>query len=233
MDFFTHMVEGFTTNFIEDSRWLLLVKGLGITLEISFYAVILGTILGVVLAFLKLSTSKNFIVVFFRWFAKAWVDVIRGTPSFVQLLIINFVVFASIDADKVLVASIAFALNSSAYMAEIIRAGILSIDKGQTEAGRSLGLGHGQTMRYIILPQAVKNILPALGNEFIVLVKETSVAGYIGAYELTKASQIITSRTYNSFWPLFAIAVMYFIVVKLLSIGLNAVERHLRKSDLR
>lgn len=233
MEFFTRLSESFVANFITDDRWKLLVKGLGVTLEISLFAVILGSILGIIFALAKLSTSRNPFISLLRGFSKGFIDVIRGTPSFVQLLIINFVVFAAIDADKVVVASIAFAINSSAYMAEIIRAGILSIDKGQTEAGRSLGLTHWQTMRYIIFPQAIKNILPALGNEFIVLIKETSVAGYIGAYELTKASQIITSRTYNSFWPLFAIAVMYYIVVKILTIFLNKLERALRKSDIR
>ncbi|MBQ2896794.1 MAG: amino acid ABC transporter permease [Clostridia bacterium] len=233
MNFWQSLYDGFHTNIIVSDRWFLLLKGLGITLEISLFAVIIGVVLGVILALAKISKSRNFIIVFFRWISNVFIDVIRGTPSFVQLLIINFVVFASVDIDKTIVASIAFGLNSAAYIAEIIRAGIQSINKGQTEAGRSLGLSEGLTMRYIILPQAIKNILPALGNEFIVLVKETSVAGYIGAYELTKASQIITSRTYNSFWPLFAIAVIYFVVVKLLSVALAALENKLGKSDAR
>ena len=233
MSFWQNLYDGFYTNVVASNRWLLLLKGLGITLEISLFAVIIGVVLGIVLALAKISKSKNIIIAFFRWLSNAFIDVIRGTPSFVQLLIINFVVFASVDIDKTIVASIAFGLNSAAYIAEIIRAGIQSINKGQTEAGRSLGLSEGLTMRYIILPQAIKNILPALGNEFIVLVKETSVAGYIGAYELTKASQIITSRTYNSFWPLLSIAVIYFVVVKLLSAALTAFERKLGKADAR
>ncbi len=233
MSFWQNLYDGFYTNVVASNRWLLLLKGLGITLEISLFAVIIGVVLGIVLALAKISKSKNIIIAFFRWLSNAFIDVIRGTPSFVQLLIINFVVFASVDIDKTIVASIAFGLNSAAYIAEIIRAGIQSINKGQTEAGRSLGLSEGLTMRYIILPQAIKNILPALGNEFIVLVKETSVAGYIGAYELTKASQIITSRTYNSFWPLLSIAVIYFVVVKLLSAALTAFEKKLGKADAR
>ena len=233
MSFWQNLYDGFYTNVVASNRWLLLLKGLGITLEISLFAVIIGVVLGIVLALAKISKSKNIIIAFFRCLSNAFIDVIRGTPSFVQLLIINFVVFASVDIDKTIVASIAFGLNSAAYIAEIIRAGIQSINKGQTEAGRSLGLSEGLTMRYIILPQAIKNILPALGNEFIVLVKETSVAGYIGAYELTKASPIITSRTYNSFWPLLSIAVIYFVVVKLLSAALTAFEKKLGKADAR
>ena len=233
MQFWQNIADGFHTNIIASDRWLLLLKGLLTTLEISLFAVIIGLILGVVLALAKISKSKNIVIALFRWISNAFIDIIRGTPSFVQLLIINFVVFASVDVDRVIVASIAFGLNSAAYIAEIIRAGIQSINKGQTEAGRSLGLSEGQTMRFIILPQAIKNILPALGNEFIVLVKETSVAGYIGAYELTKASQIITSRTYNSFWPLFAIAVIYFVVVKILTFFLTKLENKLGKSDAR
>lgn len=233
MQFWYNLAEGFQTNILDNNRWLLLLKGLGVTLEISLFAVIIGVVLGVVLALAKISKSKNVFIALLRWISNAFIDVIRGTPSFVQLLIINFVVFASVDIDKTIVASIAFGLNSAAYIAEIIRAGIQSINKGQTEAGRSLGLSEGLTMRYIILPQAIKNILPALGNEFIVLVKETSVAGYIGAYELTKASQIITSRTYNSFWPLFAIAVIYFVVVKVLTYFLGKLEKKLGKSDAR
>lgn len=233
MQFWQSIADGFHTNIIASDRWLLLLKGLLTTLEISLFAVIIGLILGVVLALAKISKSKNIFISLLRWISNAFIDVIRGTPSFVQLLIINFVVFASIDVDRVIVASIAFGLNSAAYIAEIIRAGIQSINKGQTEAGRSLGLSESQTMKFIILPQAIKNILPALGNEFIVLVKETSVAGYIGAYELTKASQIITSRTYNSFWPLFAIAVIYFVVVKILTFFLTKLEDKLGKSDAR
>ena len=233
MQFWQSIADGFHTNIIASDRWLLLLKGLLTTLEISLFAVIIGLILGVVLALAKISKSKNIFISLLRWISNAFIDVIRGTPSFVQLLIINFVVFASVDVDRVIVASIAFGLNSAAYIAEIIRAGIQSINKGQTEAGRSLGLSESQTMRFIILPQAIKNILPALGNEFIVLVKETSVAGYIGAYELTKASQIITSRTYNSFWPLFAIAVIYFVVVKILTFFLTKLENKLGKSDAR
>lgn len=233
MQFWQGIADGFYTNIIASDRWLLLLKGLLTTLEISLFAVILGVLLGVLLALAKISKSKNIVIMLLRWISNAFIDVIRGTPSFVQLLIINFVVFASVDVDRVIVASIAFGLNSAAYIAEIIRAGIQSISKGQTEAGRSLGLSESQTMRFIILPQAIKNILPALGNEFIVLVKETSVAGYIGAYELTKASQIITSRTYNSFWPLFAIAIIYFVVVKILTFFLGKLEDALGKSDAR
>lgn len=223
----------FYMNLIYAGRWKMWLTGLGITMEISIFSVILGTILGVFLALAKITTSNNIFMRFFRWFSNTYIDIIRGTPSFVQLLIINFVVFSSVDIDKIIVAIIAFSINSSAYIAEIVRAGILSIDKGQTEAGRSLGLTQTQTMIYIILPQAVKNILPALGNEFITLIKETSVASYISARELTMTAMTIMSRTYEAFWSLIPLAIMYYIVIKIMSIFLSIFEGKLRQSDRR
>ncbi|MFQ8689572.1 MAG: amino acid ABC transporter permease, partial [Blautia sp.] len=160
-----------------------------------------------------------------------YITVIRGTPVVVQLLIIYFVVFASMDVSKVFVAVMAFGMNSGAYVAEIFRSGIMSIDEGQFEAGRSLGFNYAQTMLYIIMPQAFKNVLPALGNEFIVLLKETSVAGYIALQDLTKGGDIIRSRTYDAFMPLIAVALIYLVMVMIFSKLVTLLERRLRNSD--
>jgi len=164
---------------------------------------------------------------------KVYTDVIRGTPSVTQLMIIYFVVFATVDLEKWVIAAIAFGINSGAYVSEIIRAGILSIDKGQTEAGRSLGLNAMQTMVSIIIPQAVKNIFPALCNEFIVLVKETAIVGYIGLVDIQKAGDLIKSATFEAFMPLIATAIIYFVLIKTLTLALARVEKALRKSDNR
>ena len=162
---------------------------------------------------------------------KVYLTVIRGTPVVVQLLIIYFVIFASTDVSKVFAAIMAFGINSGAYVAEICRSGIMSIDIGQLEAGRSLGFSYGRTMWYIILPQAFKNVLPALGNEFIVLLKETSVAGYIALEDLTKGGDIIRSRTYDAFFPLMAVAAIYLIMVVVFSHFVTLLERRLKKSE--
>ena len=156
---------------------------------------------------------------------------IRGTPTLLKLLIMNFVVFGSVSVNEILVGSLAFGINSGAYVAEIVRSGIMSIDQGQTEAGRSLGLNFTQTMRLIIIPQAFKNVLPALVNEFIVLIKETSIIGYIGMMDLTKGAMLIQSRTYNAFMPLLAAAAIYLIVVMVLTFFMNKLERRLRTSE--
>ena len=156
---------------------------------------------------------------------------IRGTPVVVQLLIIYFVIFASVSVDKIIVAVMAFGFNSGAYVAEIFRSGIMSIDNGQMEAGRSLGFTYSQTMFYIVMPQAFKNVLPALGNEFIVLLKETSVSGYIALQDLTKGGDIIRSQTYSAFMPLFAVALIYLVMVLIFTKLVNMLERRLRNSD--
>ena len=218
---------------IHQNRWIYFLNGAKITIIISLLSVLIGTVLGVLLALSKISTSRNFFMRIIRGFSKAFIDVIRGTPTVVQLLIIYFVIFSGVDLDRFLVAVIAFSINAAAYIAEIIRAGVLSIDVGQTEAGRSLGLSHTQTMSRIIMPQAVKNILPALGNEFITLVKETSVASFIGTAELVHVQKTITSITYDGIWPYLIIGVIYYIIVKILTVFLNMFERWLRKSDAR
>ena len=159
---------------------------------------------------------------------KAYLTIIRGTPAMIQLLIIYYVIFASSDISKVLVAIIAFGLNSSAYIAEIVRSGIMSIDEGQFEAGRSLGFSYSQTMTNFILPQAIKNVLPALGNEFIVLIKETSISGYIGIMDLTRGGDLIRSRTYDAFLPLIAVALVYLVIVVVLTSLLSKLEKRLK-----
>ena len=220
-------------NFIYDDRWLLLLKGLGVTLEITFFAIILGTVLGVTLALMRLSKTRVLKVRIFERLATFYITIIRGTPTMVQLLLIYYVVFAAIDVDKVIVAIIAFGLNSAAYVAEIIRAGILAVDRGQMEAGRSLGLSYSKTMLHIIMPQAVKNILPAYTSEFIVLIKETAIVGYISLNDLTRAGDFIRSRTFSALLPLLAVAVVYLLLTSLLAKLFGLLERRMRKSDLR
>ncbi|MDY6103864.1 MAG: amino acid ABC transporter permease [Acetatifactor sp.] len=218
--------------FIEQDRWKLYLKGLGITMEVAFFAAIIGIIIGTVLAFMKLSVKRNGKPSFLARIANAYIDIIRGTPSVLQLLIMWFIIL-SFCRNKILVACLSFGINSGAYVAEIVRAGILAVDKGQTEAGRSLGLSQFQTMRYIVIPQAFKNVLPPLGNEFIVLLKETAILGYVALDDLTRVANQITSRTYEAFMPLIGAALIYFVIIKILTILLNKMERRLRKSDNR
>ncbi len=213
-------------NFLVDKRYLFLVNGLKITIQVSVFAILLGMLLGFTLAFFKLSPIKPL-----QAFASAYINVIRGTPVVTQLLIIYFVIFGSVNISKVLVAVIAFGINSGAYVAEIVRGGILSVDRGQTEAGRSLGLSYKQTMTHIVIPQAVKNIFPALVNEFIVLLKETAIVGYIALEDLTKGADIIRSRTYDPTMPLLSAAIIYFVLTTALSKGMSVIERRLRKGD--
>ena len=222
------IVATFIKCFLKDDRYLLLLDGIGVTIKISLLAVLIGIAIGLVIAFCALSKKKVLNLI-----GKVYTDVIRGTPSVTQLMIIYFVVFATVDLEKWVIAAIAFGINSGAYVSEIIRAGILSIDKGQTEAGRSLGLNAMQTMVSIIIPQAVKNIFPALCNEFIVLVKETAIVGYIGLVDIQKAGDLIKSATFEAFMPLIATAIIYFVLIKTLTLVLARVEKALRKSDNR
>ena len=214
--------------FIREDRYKLLLSGIGVTIKVSLLAVIIGIMIGMLIAMSNLSKKK-----ILRFVGGVYTDVIRGTPAVTQLMIIYFVIFASLQLDKWIIAAIAFGINSGAYVAEIVRSGIMSIDLGQTEAGRSLGLNYAQTMRYIVIPQAVKNILPALGNELITLLKETSVCGFIGLTDLTKGAMIVQSRTYSPFVPYIAIAVLYLIMVLALTSLLGLLERRLRTSDRR
>lgn len=218
-------------NFISDERWKYVVDGLLVTLKVTFFAVLIGIVLGFLVAAIRSTSEQTGKLKILDFFCRIYLTVIRGTPVVVQLLIIYFVIFGSADINKVVVAVMAFGLNSGAYVAEIFRSGIMSIDRGQFEAGRSLGFTYGQTMVHIIMPQAFKNVLPALGNEFIVLLKETSVAGYIALQDLTKSGDIIRSRTYDAFMPLLAVAAIYLIMVVVFTKLVNMLERRLRSSD--
>lgn len=219
--------EQFTQNFIEDDRWMYIVNGLKVTLTITFFAVLIGICIGFIVGIIRSTHDKTGKCKILNVLCKIYLTVFRGTPVVIQLLIIYFVVFGSVRIDKVFVAIIAFGINSGAYVAEIIRSGIMSIDEGQFEAGRSLGFNYLYTMRYIILPQAVKNVLPALGNEFIVLLKETSVAGYIAIADLTKGGDIIRSQTYSAFFPLIGVAAIYLVLVMIFTYLVGRLERRL------
>ncbi|MDD6270063.1 MAG: amino acid ABC transporter permease [Oscillospiraceae bacterium] len=231
MNFFQDFLQTLYDTFIVKDRWRYLTDGLLTTLEITFFAVILGMALGFLIAIVRATHDKTGKLKFLNAISKIYLTVIRGTPVVVQLLIIYFVIFGSVNIDKTFVAVLAFGLNSAAYVAEIVRSGIMSIDKGQFEAGMSLGMNYPRTMLFIILPQAFKNVLPALANEFIVLLKETSVSGYIALADLTKGGDIIRSDTYEAFLPLIAVALIYLIMVMILSWLVTKLERRLAKSD--
>ena len=218
-------------NFIKYDRWMYIVDGLKVTLLVTFFAVLIGIVIGFLVATVRSTYDKTGKLKILNILCQIYLTVIRGTPVVVQLLIIYFVIFGNVNIDKIPVAIMAFGFNSGAYVAEIFRSGIMSIDGGQFEAGRSLGFNYVQTMRYIIMPQAFKNVLPALGNEFIVLLKETSVAGYIALQDLTKAGDIIRSRTYDAFMPLIAVALIYLAMVLIFTKLVNMLERRLRNSD--
>ncbi len=220
----------FYQNFIVDERWRYIVSGLGNTIKITFFAVLLGIVLGFLVAIIRSTYEKTHKLRFLDLLCKVYLTVIRGTPVLIQLMIIYFVVFGSIRVDKVVASVLAFGINSGAYVAEIFRSGIMSIDSGQSEAGRSLGFNYAQTMFYIIMPQAFKNVLPALGNEFIVLLKETSVAGYISLMDLTKGGDIIRGRTL-AVMPLLAVALIYLVMVMFMEKLLGRLERRLRDSE--
>ncbi len=216
------------STFVVDGRWQWFVSGLGYTLLISLFSVLLGLVIGILMALMRLSKSK-----ILRAVSGIYIDIIRGTPTMVQLLIIYFVIFANVHIDKWVVGFIAFGINSGAYIAEIVRGGILSVNIGQTEAGRSLGMTHKQTMASIVMPQAMKNILPALGNEFVVLIKETAVIGMIANIDLVGAARKVQSLTYDYLIPLLSIAVIYYVVIKIISTLLSKVEKGMRKVDKR
>lgn len=227
---FTRFVDKLDTVFIKTNGYNLLLKGLGTTIFISLMAVLLGIVLGFVFALMKLTEVKAGKKTILSRIANIYIDIIRGTPSMVQLLIMYMVVFH--NQFGIVAAILTFGMNSGAYVAEIIRAGIMAVDNGQMEGGRSLGFSYGETMRYIVIPQAIKNILPALGNEFITLIKETAIVGYVAIQDLTKAADFIISRTYETFYPLIAIAIIYYILIKILTKLLNIIERRLRKGDI-
>ena len=223
--------ESFYQNFIEKDRWQYLLTGLENTLLITIFAVLIGVAIGFLVAIIRASHDKNGSLKILNFICRVYLTVIRGTPTMIQLMITYYIIFASVNVSKIFVAVCAFGINSGAYVAEIVRSGIMSIPIGQTEAGRSLGLNYAQTMRLIIVPQAFKNVLPALVNEMIVLIKETAIIGYIGEQDLTKAAMIIQSRTFDAFMPLLAAAVIYLALVMLLTFFMNKLERRLRNSE--
>ncbi len=233
MELINSLKDSFYQNFIADDRWKYLTDGLKNTLLITILAILIGIILGFIVAIIRATHDKTGKMKVLNFFAKIYLTVIRGTPVVVQLMIIYFVIFGSVNINKVFVAVLAFGLNSGAYVAEIVRSGIMSIENGQFEAGSSLGLSYRQTMTSIILPQAFKNVLPALANEFIVLLKETSVAGYIAIADLTKGGDVIRSQTYDPFLPLIAVAVIYLVMVMFLTSLVTKLERRLAKNDKR
>lgn len=235
-------VTDFRFVFIQDDRWKSLFQGLGNTLVITFFAVMIGIVLGAIVATVRTTYDKNngdmkkrnpvgfYILSIANVICKLYLTVIRGTPVVVQLMIAYFIIFATSN-NSTAVAVFAFGINSGAYVAEIIRGGIMSIDEGQFEAGRSLGFNYGQTMIYILIPQVFKVVLPTLCNEFIVLLKETSVAGYVGIMDLTKAGDIIRGRTFSAFLPLLGVAAIYLVMVVILTALVGCLERSLRKNE--
>jgi His/Glu/Gln/Arg/opine family amino acid ABC transporter permease subunit len=228
LDFWETLYKEIYQNVLMNNRWINYLKGLGITLEVSVFAALVGIFLGMLLAMMRLSSVKPL-----QKIAGIYIGVIRGTPMLLQVLIINFGLFGSIAIDRVIIGVIACGINSAAYVSEIIRSGILSVDKGQTEAGRSLGLSGWETMRLIIFPQALKTALPALCNEFITLIKETSILAYIALTELTKAGDYIRSKTYSAFTPYIVSGILYLIVTGVLTKLLGKLERRLRQGDNR
>ena len=220
----------FINNFIADDRYLYLVQGFKTTIILTFFAALIGIALGFIVAIIRSTHDKTGKLKFLNTLCNIYLTIIRGTPAMVQLLIMFYVVFASYN-NSIVVAIITFGINSGAYVAEIVRSGIMSIDNGQLEAGRSLGFSFVQTMWLIIIPQALKNVLPALANEFIVLLKETSICGYIGLMDLTRGGDIIRSRTYEPFMPLIAVALIYLIVVMILSSFVKKLEKKLRTTE--
>ena len=225
----------FIANFITDNRWKYFTNGLGTPYVVSFFAVILGVVIGVLIAVVRSSADKldrpPLVVKILNVICKLYLTVIRGTPAMIQLLIMYYIVFGSVDVSKRLVAILTFGINSGAYVAEIIRSGIMSVDQGQFEAGRSLGLTYVQTMWYIIIPQAFKNVLPALGNEFITLLKETSICGYIALTDVTHGANTVRSQTYEPYMPLFAAALIYLVSVSVLSALISRLERRMRVNE--
>ena len=225
---FQSLIDDFQLCFVKADRWQYLLKGLGVTLEVALAAILLGLVIGFLVAIIRSSHDKYGKFGFLNALAKVYLTIIRGTPMVVQLLICYFIILKSLD--KVFVAILAFGINSGAYQAEIMRAGIMSIDPGQMEAGRALGLGYWRTMLKVILPQAIRNVLPALGNEFIVLMKDTSIVGYIALIDLAKGGDIIRSQTYSVYLPYLTVAAIYLVLVMTFTWLLGKLERHLRNT---
>ena len=236
MNFFESLIEGFVRTFIKENRYLMLLEGLGNTLKVALLATLMGVLIGSIVAIIKVTCKQSYKPgIFLRLLnaiCEVYTTVIRGTPVVVQLLIFYNVIFAYSDK-AVLIGTITFGINSGAYVAEIIRAGILAVDVGQTEAGRALGLTRGTTMLKIIMPQALKNILPAIGNEFISILKETSVIGFLGVMDLTRFAEKVITRTADVYFPYISVALMYLVMVMGLNYLVKKLEKRLARSDRR
>mgnify|MGYP001369114021 CR=1 FL=1 len=226
VDIYKILSDAIYINLIKEDRYLLFIKGLGVSLKLTIYAAILGIIIGLLVALARMTKNKVL-----NKIALLYIDLIRGTPAVVQLVIIYYAILGSSSLSKIGVASVAFGINSGAYVAELVRAGIQAVDKGQMEAARSLGFSYGQSMGYIIIPQAVKNILPALVSEFIVLLKETAIAGYIALDDLTRMGDIVRSRTFDAYTPFIVVALIYLYVTSILTYFLGKLERRMSVSD--
>lgn len=232
--------EQFMISFVDKDRWKLYLEGLGNTLIVTFLALVLGVIIGALISVVRSTYDKNYsemnsgigkvVIAILNTISKIYLTIIRGTPVVIQIMIIYYIVFPSSN-NKVLMAVLAFGINSGAYVAEIFRSGIMSIDDGQSEAGRSLGFNYVQTMMYIIIPQAFKNVLPTLANEFIVLLKETAVCGYVALVDLTRAGDIVRGATYQAFMPLIGVAIVYLIMVMFFTWLVGILERRLRNDE--
>ena len=236
---FENLKKAIELNFIKDNRYMLIVDGLKNTLVITLFAVILGTLIGLILALIRVTYDNNkkatgifkIIIIVLNFIANIYITIIRGTPAVIQLMFFYFCIFTSRDANGVFVAIVAFGINSGAYLAEIFRGGINSIDKGQMEAGRSLGLSYIQTMIFIIIPQAIKVVVQSLLNEFISIIKETSIAGYVAVQDITRGGDIIRSRTYDAWTPLIAVAIIYLILTYALSLVSKNIEARFKKQE--
>ena len=241
-EWWNDLVGKFVLDFVEKERWRYITNGVKITLQVTAAALLMGLVIGILVAIVRTSHDQigkknlhgvsGFLLRLMNAICGIYLTVIRGTPMMVQLMIMYFVILAS-STNKFLVAFLSFGINSGAYIAEIMRSGIMSIDKGQMEAGRSLGLGYAKTMQKIIMPQAIKNVLPALVNEMITLLKETSICGTIGLNELTRGGDIIRGVTYDAMLPLLAVALIYLAIVMFFTWIMGLLERRLRESDIR
>ena len=221
----------FNRYFVDNGATEWWLNGLKTTLLVTVLALCIGVVLGLLIALIRSTHQQTGKLKLLNIVARVYLTIIRGTPSMIQILFFYSVIFATVNLNNIVIGGIAFGINSGAYVAEIFRSGIMSVDKGQTEAGRSLGLNSAQTMRLIIIPQAFKNVLPALINEMIVLLKETAIIGYIGTIDITKAATLVQSRTYDALVPLLSAAIFYLILVMILTYFMGKLERRLRKSD--
>lgn len=240
-DTFGTLVEKFTNDFIVDDRWKFIVDGLKVTIEVTLLSLVIGLILGALVAVVRTAHDQlregdgkgNIFLNILNTICRIYLTIIRGTPQLVQLLIMFFIIMNSPSIAKITVAVVTFGINSGAYVAEIFRSGIMSVDAGQMEAGRSMGLSYVDTMMQIIMPQALKNCLPALVNEMITMLKETSICGYIGLNELTRGGDIIRGTTFDALLPLLTVAAIYLIIVMFFTWVMGILERRMRESDIR